>query len=680
MKGRKHGVLPRVAALTLAGLFALRSVSAEGFPLKRVALFSSGVGYFEHTQTVTGDFSADVSFPVDYVNDVLKSLIINDPGSLSPSVTYASDETSAKTLRSLMVDLSGEPDMAAILAGLRGALVILQAPNAIEGRIVGVESRSSVDASGDTRSDVPWLMVLTASGLQSISFLELSSVSFKDPAIARDFNRALDVLKADRDAEARALTVRLPGMGTRSVTLGYVVPSPVWKVSYRLDLAGDKPRLQGWAIIDNASDVDWEGVELTLVTGRPVSFIQPLYPPFHVARPVLPLSIAGVASAEVYDSGFENAPEEELALSDYGMKSEYAEAAAPLPRAAPSLSKARAVGGAAPMGSVETARASSSGEQFTFTVRNPVTIERQRGAMIPLVEAKLDAERVSVFSASKALNGGMTHPMLCVRVANTTGMQLPAGPITVYDEANYAGDALIEFFPERDTRLLAYGEDLSVTGSVTQSSSRAVDSVTVSRGVMRISRKVTHRREYALKNASSRDRVLFIEHPITSGATLSMPKQYVEKTAELYRFKIGLAKAAEAKFAVEEQSAQEETVVLQQQRLDALLYYSSSGELPPKTREAIDRAIAFRKAIDARQAAVTRLEEQRAERITEQARVRENLSVAGSDTQQGKDYLKKMTGLDVEIETVSKSLEEARKALATSKEELSSYLAGLTIE
>lgn len=680
MKGKEQGVLLRVVALTLVGLFALRSVSAEGFPLKRVALFSSGVGYFEHTQTVTGDFTADVSFPVDYVNDVLKSLIINDPGSLSPSVTYASDETSAKTLKSLTVDLSGEPDMAAILASLRGAQVILQAPNAIEGRIVGVESRSSVDASGDTRSEVPWLMIFTASGLQSISFTELSSISFKDPAIARDFNRALDVLKADRDAEARALTVRLPGLGTRSVTLGYVVPSPVWKVSYRLDLAGEKPRLQGWAIIDNASDVDWEGVELTLVTGRPVSFIQPLYPPLHVARPLLPLSIAGVASAEVYDSGFGNAPEEELALSDYDMKREYASEEAPLPRASPSMSKARAVGGATPMSSVETARASSSGEQFTFTVRNPVTIERQRGAMLPLVEAKLDAERVSVFSGSKALNGGMIHPMLCVRVVNTTGMQLPAGPITVYDEANYAGDALIEFFPERDTRLLAYGEDLSVTGTVAQSSSRAVERVTVSKGVMRIFRKVTHRREYALKNASSRDRVIFLEHPITSGATLSMPKQYVEKTGELYRFRMGLAKAAEAKFAVEEQSVQEESVVLQQQRIDALLYYSSSGELPAKTREAIDKAVAFRKVIDAKQTAVTRLEEQRAERIAEQARVRENLSVAGSDTQQGKDYLKKMSGLDADIESLSKSLEDARKALASSKEELSSYLTGLTIE
>ena len=42
--------------------------------------------------------------------------------------------------------------------------------------------------------------------------------------------------------------------------VGYVVESPLWKASYRLVLdQSDRPLLQGWAIVDNATDEDWNG-------------------------------------------------------------------------------------------------------------------------------------------------------------------------------------------------------------------------------------------------------------------------------------------------------------------------------------------------------------------------------------------------------------------------------------
>ena len=63
--------------------------------------------------------------------------------------------------------------------------------------------------------------------------------------------------------------------------------APVWKTSYRLELRQDKkPFLQGWAIVENATENDWNNVRLSLISGRPISFRMDLYTPLYVPRPV----------------------------------------------------------------------------------------------------------------------------------------------------------------------------------------------------------------------------------------------------------------------------------------------------------------------------------------------------------------------------------------------------------
>jgi hypothetical protein len=64
-----------------------------------------------------------------------------------------------------------------------------------------------------------------------------------------------------------------------------MVPTPVWKSSYRLIFGeGAQPTLEGWAIVDNTTGEDWNKVDLSLVSGRPISFISRLYEPRYVAR------------------------------------------------------------------------------------------------------------------------------------------------------------------------------------------------------------------------------------------------------------------------------------------------------------------------------------------------------------------------------------------------------------
>lgn len=68
--------------------------------------------------------------------------------------------------------------------------------------------------------------------------------------------------------------------------VAYTVPTPTWKVAYRLVLGDDgHGLLQAWGMVANASEEDWTDVELTLATGAPLSYVVDLHTPEFVARP-----------------------------------------------------------------------------------------------------------------------------------------------------------------------------------------------------------------------------------------------------------------------------------------------------------------------------------------------------------------------------------------------------------
>ena len=71
--------------------------------------------------------------------------------------------------------------------------------------------------------------------------------------------------------------------------VSYTVAAPIWKTTYRVVLDKDgKPFFQGWAIVDNVSDEAWDSVQLSLISGSPVSFIQNLQKPLYRYRPIIP--------------------------------------------------------------------------------------------------------------------------------------------------------------------------------------------------------------------------------------------------------------------------------------------------------------------------------------------------------------------------------------------------------
>jgi hypothetical protein len=611
------------------------------------------------------------------------SLVLNDPSSASPSVSYQSPNTLFQTLRSLKIDIVDNMDIANTLSLMRGAAVEITVPSPVSGRIMGVDYRQQRTPSGNETFE-SFLSLYTEQGIRRFSFADIITIKFKDPAIEADLNRALDLIAGSRNNNSQDLTIQLPGTGSRKVSISYVIPSPVWKVSYRLDLGSGnaKPRLQGWTIVDNDGDMDWDKVELSLVAGRPASFIQNLYPPYYVSRPTLPLAIAGAAGAATHDQGYvAGAPPVPRPAP-----AESTVTAARAKQAAESLVERDAYGEAdwerkASTSVLETnisgAAAAAAGEQFEFTIKNPVSVARQMSAMLPLTDASVEARKLLIFSGSGPVNRNQ-NPRLGAELTNTSGIKLPAGPITVYDGGTYAGDALIEFWNEGEKRFISYGEDLSVIGSSTNSSSAAFSSVTISGGVMTITRSLEFLKTYTFKNNAAQDKRLLIEHPKNQGTTLNSPKAD-EETPALYRFTVTLPAKGELTVPVRESTPTLERVTLAQLRPGAILSFASSQELPANVKEALQQAVNLQSAANSSLSAVTEAERQRNGFVSEQDRIRKNLEAAGSTTQQGQEYMKRLISLDDSIDKIDQELQALRENAKAAQKAYEDYLGNLRI-
>ena len=97
------------AAAVLSPAFVGAEESAAALPLTSLALFTSGVGYFQHDGSVTGDARLELTFPSRGINDIIKSLILRDlDGGTVSSVTYASRDPITRALKTFAVDLTGK--------------------------------------------------------------------------------------------------------------------------------------------------------------------------------------------------------------------------------------------------------------------------------------------------------------------------------------------------------------------------------------------------------------------------------------------------------------------------------------------------------------------------------------------------------------------------------------------
>jgi hypothetical protein len=760
-----------LVALSLASAPALFAQAEAPLPVRKVVLYKNGIGYFEHRGEARGQGAVAIELPSSQLDDVLKSLTVIDlgDGGQVAGVSYTTLAPLDRRLDEIALDLTSAVGLAHFLNQIKGARVEIQTgAGAVSGKLMGAEvKRREVGANG-TVETTEALVFTPEAQVRVLELRSAASIRLLDSELSAQVSRYLDLLRTGHERDVRRLEIETAGGSSRSLQVSYTSEAPIWKTTYRLALEeGKKPLLQGWAIVDNVSAMDWNGVDLSLVAGAPVSFIQNLSQPIYSRRPRVPLpegvQVApqthgaaldvsgegtGIAGSVVDEGGValpgalvqafdrtgnpvgETYADEDgdfemtvppgtyrVSASLVGFSTqEYAEANVARGRTrqldfqlgiaaisetvtvggvppAMEMEKGRAAGlvAAAPPppapisqalreARLETAQARALGDQFEYRLPHPVTIGRNRSALLPIVETEVSGEKVSIYNEGN----GDPRPRLAVALVNETGLTLDAGSFTVLEGDAFAGEGLTEVIRPKEKRILSYGLDLHLDVAVKREGApERVTRFAIGRGVLRREVKLRRKATYAVRNQDDAKRVVLIEHPVESEWTLVETPAPAETTADEHRFRMEASSGATTELVVQEESARETTYALSNVSAAQIALWLEERSIDPEIERVLGQVVAKRDEIESVRREMQSYDSEQASLFNDQQRLRENLGKLGDSSEEKglrRRYVAELEKQENRLEAIRSERARLEASLRKLQEELDAMVREVAFE
>jgi len=658
--------------LFLLTAVCMATALAADIPIREVILYKSGVGYFERSGSLRPGDSARLDFKASDMNDVLKSLTLDDRnGGKVSGLRYDSSETLEQKLLDFPFKLGDHTALSMFLDQMKGARVeVRYGAETVVGVVVG----GRLVAADDKRSEREQAVLLLDSGdLRTLDLAAAGSIRFADPKLQAQLKDYLAVVNQSRSLDRRSIYIDSSDAKERQIEASYMLPTPVWKSSYRL-VFNDKtePTLEGWAIIDNTTGEDWTNVVLAVVSGRPVSFVSKLYEPKYVARQTAELPEDRAAGPVVYQGGLGG-----VLLGGIAAGS----GAAPPPQLM-AMGKAQMTTGAINGRGEDLKELVSNvamnvdsadlGELFEYRFSAPVTVKKDESAMLPFLQQKIGSRKLLIYSENYG-----EHPMNAAELTNSTGKTLDGGPITVFEANSYAGEALMTTLKAGDKRLISYAVDLGTRITTQFDTSRnIVREIHVNRGMLTARSAMQETKTYTIRNVDQKPKTLIIEHAERPEYKLLNQKPS-ETTTTAYRFEVKLGAESTEKFPVTEERVYDTTTAVSSLTPDVLLTYVQNKAISDAGRRQIQQIMDLKRQIADLDNQIRQLDGDVNNLTQDQNRIRQNMmslnQVSGQQDQVQK-YARQLATQESQLASTRDQQSDLKKRRTTAESSLSGLI------
>ncbi len=674
--------MPAVLLRTIVLVAVALPASAAEPALTRVTLSTGGVGQFLFAAEVDGAATLPLDVPLDQVDDVLKSLQVDDPAGSPANVRLPGRQPLSESFRTLPFG----PDAFASPEALFGALVgeAVSVPGAgvsggMSGTILAVSPFEAALPNNGGTVTRHRLTLATSTGIETLVLEETPGLDLQSNALRSQVAAALRAIAAQRVQDRRTLQVALGPGGPRTVRFGYVVPAPVWKASYRLTVpteGQDGPaRLQAFAVVENLSGRDWRDVEVVLTSGQPVLYHQPLYEAVFTSRPEAPVEVPNRLTPAV-DAG---------ATGGRGkVAQQQEEDGAPggppaPPPPAPMMAFPRAMA-ASPVSAPPPAEVLQAAAQVRFRLAAKVSAASGESLLLPLADRPVPARRVALYRR----DADPLHPLVAVLLTNDGSGALPPGLATLYeagaDGPAFIGDARLPAIQPGEDRLASFAADLPVRVEMTQGDDATITGGRAARGVLQIVRRQRATTAYRMTTPADSGRTMLVEQPRRDGWTLVQPDPaQVGTTPTHYRITQIVPPGTTSFLNVVLERPVEERLALTEASSAQLAALASAGQLSPALRAALTRAGALRADLDRRHAAADDVEHRRATIVADQNRVRQNLVAVPNGSELQRRYLGIMQKQENDLAALATQADAAGRAVTEADGALKNFLDGLTL-
>ncbi len=643
------------AILLLSTSFPAIALAADNGAIRSITLSSGGLAQVSRSADINSDGMIRIEVPLDQVDDILKSLVVNGSAGSVAGMSLAGPQPLQETFKGLPFTPEALSSVPSLLTSMQGARVsVTSGGKTVEGNILGIETRKSGD-----KAAAYLLTVNDRDGaVETLALGEDASVRLGDAELRAKIAKAAAAIARGKNDRTRAIDIKVNGVkNSGDIGLTYVVPSPIWKTAYKVVIDGnDKARLQAWTVLENASGEDWKGIKLTLTSAEPVTLKQGLHQLYWRERQEVPVNTASNNVPDPDSGDLSN--RRRLASSTAAP----APAGAMRPAAkriadAPAYEADELARPAEPMqvaaGNLTTATESDISATFelpgTYDLANGDTLS------VPIIDADVEADMVDMYRAGNAYR----NPIAAVMLKNSTGVSMPAGILTLYDsKTGYVGDSQLSALPKEDTRLASFATDRKVSISEQQTPTEEVASLKAADGVMQATVKYRQTTTYTVSGALDGERTVIIEHPIKDGWSFSSAESF-GKTATHQRLKAVVPAGTEKVLTAVDEQLQSSSYALVDAEPAMLLGWSASAHDKALTDKLTNLADARKRQV-AVQNDLERLDSEIEKTTSEQERIRQNLGAVPDNSDLKKRYLKALANSEDQIATLNERRDAAQ--------------------
>ena len=318
------------------------------------------------------------------------------------------------------------------------------------------------------------------------------------------------------------------------------------------------------------------------------------------------------------------------------------------------------------------------GDFFQYAIDKPVSLPRQKSAMLPIVNKDVEGTRVSIYNEHTQAK----FPLLGLKLKNTSGLHLMQGPITVFEGSNYAGDARILDLQPNEERLISYAVDLGTEVNPVQSSDNGrYTMIKAVKGVIETTTKIKETKTYTIKNRNEAERLVMIEHPVRNEFKLMEDKVKPTETAsDVYRFEIKVPAGKVEPLVVTEERVINQGFQVSNIDDNQIRIFLNNPITSEKVKTGLKNALELQYAMAKTQREIGELNGQLKIITDDQARLRANLKEMPPTAAAYKRYLDKFDAQETQIEKYQADIKALQGVEFKQKKELEDYLANFSAE
>ncbi|KAI6657984.1 hypothetical protein LOD99_15700 [Oopsacas minuta] len=667
-------------------------MAALEMPVRALTLYNNGYGVFQRDVKVKGRGHIDLYFQAKDMEYVLKSLSFTDEtgsslGNISyepsrPEATFSVDES--ESIIGLMRSLQGFTVSVKLTTG-----------NEVQGRLLGVDTLET--PVGDRIQSVNHICLLLPDGsLIKHSINSIDKLRVLDTSAVKDIEHSLDLIMSAEKTNMQKLSIFYHGDDQDKIlSVRYGVIVSEWQSSYRLVLKPEATasdtirfRLEGFAVVNNVKDDDWNDIKLTLVVGAPMLPTTGGSSSGGSAGGTLELTIKQITGADIFIRANPRDTVEHV-IKKIATKKGISESSCKLIFAGKQIEPGRTLTDyniqnnatihlVLKTGASQSS-SSTSGGGFVMAAQHnlsyypidpAVTAKRKQKAIVPLLSTELQGHQVLLYDE----NIRKGNPLTSILFENATGRTLDGGSIQVMTEDLFLGEgSFLTLHPGDESSPIPYcvetGCEVTVDYDI---STLKFHRVTIKNGLVEFTRKRRQRTIYRINNKTDRSLDFMLNHPFLDGWELlqkdpNNPQNEIEEpvdiTDRLYQFRFPVGPRVEKKVFNVRESTNDviENDIDSQVCRDDLENWTKKAYLDQPTIQALTEVLDLQSEVNEIAKAIVEKEGDIRELNTTQSRLRDNIKALQGHEGESKKYVKQLGATEDRLTQIQSSIKGFRQ-------------------